>query len=174
MPIQCIIIGNIISGIGILIDTVMSIKANSKAKILYGNVASSACSVLSYLVLGATEGVITGVVSMSRMIVTLLKDKYKKKWYPVMLLYIGFYALSFTQGINIKTVIIFISSLIVFIPKWVSQNPQVIRMTTFISQTMMLPYCFMVQNYFSFVSILVSDVGLLIGFLRFLKKNKEL
>ncbi len=171
-----IIIGNLISLTGCIIDFVVGMKYNEKKIIIRFNYLSCSLSIIALIFLGAYEGMIEACITLLRLIVINYKDQKGKKWYGGLVLFMFSYALVFTQGFNIKTMLTFSRSMVSFIPKWVSRNMQVIRVCALISYIMVMIYNFMIKNYAPLAFQFFSTAGLVLTIMRWygLAPNKKL
>jgi hypothetical protein len=156
-----IIIGNILSFAGGLLDFLLGLKYNEKIKILKGNLVSSSLSLISYICLEAYDGVIDCIVTLLRLFTIYIKEKYHKKF---KFLFIGFflcYCLVFFKFSGFQTIILFLSSMCSFIPKWMSKNMQVIRGGAFCANILAIIYDLMIGNY-AVISIRAINIALLV------------
>ena len=166
-----IIIGNILSFLGGSIDFIFNIKYNEKLKILKGNLISSTLASIAFLFLKAYDGFINSIVTLLRLITIYLKDKYNKK---CNLLFIGFillYTLVFLNYSGIQTIVLFLSTMCIFIPKWMFKNMQIIRVGELLANVLAIVYNIMIFNY-AVIIIKIFNIFLLsIAIIKWIKKK---
>ena len=168
-----IILGNIISFLGSFIDFTFDLKYNEKSKILIGNLFSTSMSFISLLLLGAYDGVIGCVVTFLRLITIYFKDKYNKKLNILFILFIILYSSVFLNYMGLQTIIMFISVMLSFIPKWLFKDMQLIRLFTLLSLILIIIYNVMILNYGAIPIELASLFGLEITLFKWKKSTKK-
>lgn len=142
-----IIVGNILSFLGGTLDFLFSLKFNDKLKIIQGNFISSSLSVVAYMCLGAYDGVIGCIVTLLRLGTIYYKDKYHKKCHVFFGVFLALYALVFIDYSGVQTIILFLSTMCSFIPKWICKDMQKIRIGGLCANVLMIFYNLMISNY---------------------------
>ncbi len=171
-----IIIANVITIIAYGIDYFFIYKYKNKATILKGNMASSSLNILSCFLLGGKAGVISGAITLARIITIYFKDKYKLKLYPLFFLFCGLYLLVLREQSGLPVILLCISNYCIFIPKWFSINMQHIRIGEIICNILCIPYELLIQNYAKIPIHILSIMIIIISFIKWTKsqtKNKE-
>ena len=166
-----IILGNILSFIGGLLDFVFDLKYNEKLKILQGNFISSALSLVAYVCLNAYDGVINCVVTILRLITIYFKDKYHKKCHFLFVVFFALYCTVFFDYSGIQTIILFLSSICAFVPKWVSKDMQKIRIGGVCANILMIIYNVMISNYAVILIQILNIIFLIITLTKWSKKR---
>lgn len=142
-----LILANIIVVLQYLLDFLIGYKYNKKSTILKGNMLTSSMSVASSLMLGATAGAVSSVITIIRLAIIYIKDKYNKRFIiPFVLLCIMYLSVLFEHK-GYETILLVISNFFSFIPKWFSRNPQHLRMGGLMSNICIIPYFLLVHNY---------------------------
>ena len=168
-----IIIGNILSFAGGLLDFLFGLKYNEKLIILKGNLITSSLSVISYLCLGAYDGVIECVVTLLRLFTIYIKEKYHKKFHFLFIVFFLCYCLVFFKYSGPQTILLFLSTMCSFIPKWISKDVQKIRIGALCATILIIFYNISIENY-AVVSIqIISIVLLLITITKWWAKKKK-
>jgi len=168
-----IIIGNILCFIGTLLDFLFGLKYNDKSKILLCNCLTSALSFIAYIFLGAYDGLIGCAVTILRLITIYFKDKYKKKCIFLFIVFLGLYLLVFLKNSGAQTIILFLSAMCSFIPKWFSKDMQKIRLGALSATILAVIYNVMICNYASISIQIVSIILILITLTRWAIKSKK-
>lgn len=161
-----IIIGNILSFFGGFIDFIFDIKFNEKAKILKGNCLTTTLSIISYIFLKAYDAIISAVVTLVRLITIYIKDKLNKKCSFLFLLFISLYALVFLNYLGVQTIILFLSNMCSFIPKWIFKDMQKIRIGGICAYILSIAFNIMIHNYAVILIQLISMMLVVIAFIR--------
>ena len=156
-----IIIGNILSFTGGLLDFVFSFKFNKKIYILQGNLISSSLSFFACLILHAYDGAINAVVTFLRILTIYIKEKYNKKFRFLFVVFLLSYALVFINFSGIQTILLFLGTMCAFVPKWISKNMQVIRVGELCANILIIFYNLAICNY-AVISIQIISIILLI------------
>ena len=164
-----LIIGNVLSFLGGLFDFLFNIKYNEKPKILKGNLLTSTLSLISYFFLKAYDGIIDCIVTLLRLITIYLKDKYNKKCNFLFIIFLGLYCLTFTKFLGIQTIILFLSTMCVFIPKWWFKDMQKIRIGSLLASTLIIIYDIMICNYAVITIHVINIILKLIAFIKWCK-----
>ena len=164
-------IGNTISFIGGLIDIIFDLQYNEKQKILKGNLLSTSCTIVSMFFLKAYDGMINGMVTLIRLITIYLKDKFQKHWNGLFIIFIFLYSLVFLNYAGIQTIILFISVMCSFIPKWLCKNVQHIRLGALGAYIFSITYNLMIHNYAIIVVQLITMITLIIAIIKWHKKE---
>ena len=172
-----IVIGNIISFFGSLIDFVLNLKFNEKAKILIGNVFSSLMTITAYIFLKVYDGIISCIVTIIRLITIYFKDKYNKSCNFLFIIFIGLYGLVFLHYAGIKTIILFVSTMCSLIPKWLSKDMQKIRVGTFFAHILSIIYNIMIVNYAVILIHIISSILVIVTIVKWhnnkIKRRKK-
>lgn len=155
-----IIIGNILSFTGYLLDFLFGLKYNEKLIILKENLVSSTLSLISYICLGAYDGVINCIVTLLRLLTIYFKEKYHKKFKFLFVVFLLCYGFVFFKYSGPQTILLFLSAMCSFIPKWISKDMQKIRMGALCANVMMIFYNLTIGNY-AVISIQVVNIVLL-------------
>ncbi len=167
------IIGNILSFLGGLLDFLFGLKYNKKLIILKGNLISSTLSLIAYIFLGAFDGVIDCIVTLLRLLTIYFKEKFNKKFRVLFVVFLLLYALVFFKFSGVQTILLFLSAMCSFIPKWMSKDMQVIRVGGLCSNMLMIFYNIAISNY-AVISIQVLNIMLItITIIKWSKKRKE-
>jgi hypothetical protein len=166
-----IILGNIISFLGSLIDFSFDLKYNKKSKILLGNILSSSLSIIAYIFLQAYDGIINCFVTLIRLITIYLKDKYKKKLNFLFIIFVGLYLLVFINYSGIQTIILFISSMCAFIPKWIYKDMQKIRICSLFAHILSIVYDILIMNYAVIIIHIICIIMLIITLIKWHKQG---
>ena len=168
-----IIIGNILSFLGGLLDFLFGLKYNEKLVILRGNLISSTLSLISYACLNAYDGVINCIVTLLRLLTIYFKDKYHKKFRLLFIVFLLCYLLVFFQYSGPQTILLFLGTMCSFIPKWMSKNMQIIRAGAFCANILIIFYNIAINNY-AVISIQIINILLLaITIIKWSKKKKR-
>ena len=167
-----IVIGNLLSFIGGSIDFAFDIKFNEKEKIHKGNLISSTLTLITYILLKAYDGLVNCIITLFRLITIYLKDKYNKKCNFLFIVFIGLYALIFLNYSGIQTIILFLSTMCSFIPKWICKDMQKIRIGGLFAYVFAIIYNILICNY-AIISIqIISSILILIAFIKWYKTGK--
>ena len=156
-----IIIGNILSFLGALLDFLFGLKYNEKLIILKGNLVSSTLSLISYICLGAYDGAIDCIVTLLRLLTIYFKEKYHKKFKFLFVVFFLCYCLVFFKYSGVQTIILFLSVMCSFIPKWMYRDVQKIRVGALFANILTVFYNIAIENY-AVISIQVINIVLLI------------
>ena len=165
-----IIIGNILSFIGSSIDFTFNIKFNEKSKILKGNLISSTLSLISYVFFKAYDGCITAIITLFRLITIYLKDKYNKKFDFLFIFFIALYSLMFFKYSGIQTIILFLSLMCSFVPKWIFKDMQKIRVGELLANILAIIYNIVICNYAVILLQVINIIIILIAIKKWSKK----
>ena len=169
-----IIIGNILSFLGGLLDFIFGLKFNEKLIILRENLVSSTLSLISYICLNAYDGVINCVVTLLRLLTIYIKDKYNKKFKFLFVVFFLCYCLVFFEYSGFHTILLFLSAMCSFIPKWMSKDMQKIRAGALFANVLMIFYNIAIENYAVISIQVINIVLLLITIIKWVrKKNKK-
>ena len=166
-----VLVGNILSFIGGLIDFGFDLKYNEKKKILQGNFVSITFSIIAYIFLKAYDAIVNAIVTLFRLITIYIKDKFNKNYSFLFIVFICLYALVFIKYSGIKTIILFISSMCSFIPKWLSKDMQKIRLGGIFAYIFAIIYNVMISNYAVIIIEVISMLLIAIAFIRWYKKE---
>jgi hypothetical protein len=156
-----IIIGNILSFLGGLLDFLFGLKYNEKLIILRGNLISSTFSLISYICLTAYDGVIDCIVTILRLLTIYFKEKYNKKFKVLFVIFLLCYCLVFFRYSGVQTILLFLGAMCSFVPKWISKDVQKIRAGALCANILMIFYNIAIDNY-AVLSIQVINIMLLI------------
>ena len=168
-----IFIGNTLSLIGGLTDIIFDLKYNEKQKILKGNCLSTSCSIASMCFFKAYDGLINCIVTLIRLITIYIKDKYQKQWNGLFIIFILLYALVFVNYAGIQTIILFISVMCSFIPKWLCKNVQYIRFGAIFAYVFSIIYNILINNYAVILIQVISMTTILVAIIKWHKTKKE-
>lgn len=168
-----IVIGNIISFFGALVDFLFNLKFNEKPKILLGNIFSSTMSTIAYIFLKAYDGVTNCIVTIIRLITIYLKDKYHKNCNFLFIIFLGLYSLVFLHFAGLQTIILFLSTMCVFIPKWIFKDMQKIRVGSFLAHVLSIIYNIMIINYAVILIHIMCCILVIITFTKWHNKNNN-
>ena len=167
-----IIIGNILSFLGGLLDFIFGLKFNEKLIILRENLVSSTLSLISYICLNAYDGVINCVVTLLRLLTIYIKDKYNKKFKFLFVVFFLCYCLVFFVYSGFHTILLFLSAMCSFIPKWMSKDMQKIRAGALFANVLMIFYNIAIENYAVISIQVINIVLLLITIIKWARKKK--
>ena len=165
-----IVIGNILSFVGSLIDFTFNIEFNEKSKILKGNLISSTLTLISYVLFKAYDGCITAIITLFRLITIYLKDKYNKKCDFLFILFIALYFLIFFKYSGIQTIVLFLSLMCSFVPKWIFKDMQKIRVGELLANILAIIYNILIYNYAVILLQVINIIIILIAIIKWCKK----
>ena len=140
------VLGNIISLAGGLVDFIFDLKFNEKKRILQGNFISSSLSLIALLCLRAYDGVINCIVTILRLATIYIKDKYHKKCRFLFIVFFILYCFVFFDFAGIQTIVLFLSTICSFVPKWISTDMQKIRLGSLTSYILIIIYNLLIGN----------------------------
>ena len=167
-----IFVGNTLSFIGGITDFIFDLEYNEKQKILIGNCISTTCSIISCIFLKAYDGVISCIVTLIRLITIYLKDKYNKEFRLLFITFIFLYALVFINYSGVQTIILFISTMCSFIPKWIFKNMQLIRLSNIAAYVLSITYNILINNYAIILIQVISMISIFITFIKWSRSKK--
>lgn len=162
-----IVLANIFSLAGNLVDFFVGLHYNEKSKIILFNLLSSSCSLVAMILLQSKAGAISVVVTMVRLATIYLKDKHKLKWMnPLIIVFIALYGLTFLDNNVWVALTIFASNMCSFIPKWVSKDMQKIRAGGLLANIVILWTNVIIKNYASLPFNIFAIISISIQFVK--------
>ena len=168
-----VIIGNLLSFAGGLIDFIFGLKFNEKLKNIQGNLISSTLSLIAYIFLNAYDGVINCAVTLLRLATIYIKDKHHKKFHFIFVLFFSLYCLVFFDYSGVQTIFLFLSSMCSFIPKWISKDMQKIRLGALMANVLAIVYNMIVGNFMVIVIQIINILLLIITIAKWAKKWRK-
>jgi len=168
-----LILANVISFLGYLTDIVVGFKYNEKAKIVLFNLVSSSCSLIAMLLLHSLSGCVSVGVTLIRLIVIYLKDKYKwsKANILVPIFVVGYACVFFDKNILIAS-LMFTAQMSAFLPKWFCQNAQALRLGNIVSCALTIPSSYLVGNYSAIPFCILGIVTTIPAYIKWYKVEK--
>lgn len=162
-----IVLANVSSLAGNLVDFFVGLRYNEKSKIILFNLLSSSFSLIAMILLQSKAGAISVIVTMVRLATIYLKDKYKLKWVnPLILVFIALYGLTFLDNNVWVAFSIFVCNMCSFIPKWVSKDMQKIRAGALLANIAILWTNVVIKNYASLPFNIFAIVSISIQFVK--------
>lgn len=158
-----LIVGNCFTVIGYLIDFWAGIKFRDKKILIRTCYVSSGCSVIAMLFLGSIAGAINAAVTILRLMCINYKDIHKKKMTWAFCLFFILYATAFIDYEGIWSWILFISSMISFVPKWFSNDTQHLRWGGLVSCILTIFYSIHIKNVAAVPFLIFNILGIIIG-----------
>ena len=158
-----IIAGNIISFAAHLTDIITGYVTNKKNITLISNFATTTMSIISMVLLNAYDGVTGYVITLARLVTIYVKDERQKEWPGLFVIFAILHGSIFFAWQGPRTILLFLSIMASFVPKWVCKTMEPIRIGGLCSLCLSVVYNAMIMNYmaisvevFSIVNILVT------------------
>ena len=169
-----VVVANIVSLFAQLVDFFAGLKFNEKSKIILCNLLSSSLNLITMILLDSRAGIISVIITLIRLITIYFKDKYNLKslnmLFPV---FIGLYALTFTDNNVVVALTIFFSNMCSFIPKWVSKDMQKIRIGALFANIIIIISNIMIKNYSAVPFNVFAVVSISIQLIKWYRQEKH-
>lgn len=166
------IIANVFSFTGHLIDVVTGFVFNEKSKILLYNILSSFCSLIAMFLLNSIAGCISVTVTIIRLWIIYLKDKYEWKINWIVLIFTIGYALVFFDNDFIIAFLIFFGNMVAFLSKWYCQSAQHLRIGACIANVVFIFPNYLIHNFSVIPFHIFNTVTILLAYYRWYKKEQ--
>lgn len=169
-----IIAGNIVSGLAQLIDIATGYTTNKKNITLISNLVTTTMSIIAMALLCAYDGFVGSVVTLLRLLTIYIKDKKQKEWPAIFIIFFLLYGSVFFAWQGPQTILLFLSSMASFVPKWFCKSMEPIRIGGFCALCLSITYNAMIQNYATLGIQVFSVINILVTIIRWrIADNKE-
>ena len=163
------IIANLFSFIGHSIDVIIGFKYNEKSKLLLFSVVSSSCSLIAMLLLHSLAGCISVIITILRLIVIYLKDKYFWNINWVFYLFLIGYLGVFLDKDVIVAFLFFIGNFVAFFSKWFCLKAQQLRIGACIANIIFILPNYLVHNYIAIPFHFFNIICILLAYYKWYK-----
>ena len=155
---------NLFSFIGYLIDVIIGFRYNVKSKIILFSIISSSCSLAAMFLLHSLAGCIGVTVTIIRLVIIYLKDKYCWKIDWIFFLFVIGYCNIFFDADIFVAIFMFLGNIIMLFSKWFLKKVQYLRIGTFLANLIFIFPNFKIHNYSAVLFLLFNIVMLLLSY----------